>query len=75
MIYRKRADVNGVCHTHSVFATAWASTELNYRVVVAELAALVGVKDRYSSISTNGYYGISRNSGGYTKGTGCCIDG
>jgi len=44
MIYRKRADVNGVCHTHSVFATAWASTELKLPVVVAELAALVGGK-------------------------------
>lgn len=42
MIYRKRPDVYGVCHTHSVFATAWASTENVLPVAVAELAALVG---------------------------------
>jgi L-ribulose-5-phosphate 4-epimerase len=42
LIYQKRADVFGVCHTHSTFATAWAATDLQLPVVVAELAALVG---------------------------------
>lgn len=42
MVYRKRKDVFGVAHTHSVFATAWASCEAEFPVVAAELAALVG---------------------------------
>ncbi|VBB07569.1 Hypothetical protein LUCI_2834 [Lucifera butyrica] len=40
--YRKRSDVSGVAHTHSVFATAWASCGCSIPVVVAELAALIG---------------------------------
>lgn len=42
MVYRKRKDVFGVAHTHSVFATAWASCDLEFPVIAAELAALVG---------------------------------
>jgi len=41
-IYQKRPDVFGICHTHSTFATAWASCEESMPVIVAELAALVG---------------------------------
>ena len=41
-VYRRRKDVFGVSHTHSVFATAWAACNENIPVVVAELAALVG---------------------------------
>lgn len=41
-VYRKRGDVFGVSHTHSVFATAWASCSEGIPVVVAELAALIG---------------------------------
>ncbi len=40
--YQERADIYGVCHTHSTFATAWASSANQLPVVVAELAALVG---------------------------------
>ncbi|MDD4665546.1 MAG: class II aldolase/adducin family protein [Clostridia bacterium] len=42
MVYRKRKDVCGVVHTHSVFATAWASCYVEFPVIAAELAALVG---------------------------------
>lgn len=41
-VYRRRKDVFGVSHTHSVFATAWAACNESIPVVVAELAALVG---------------------------------
>ena len=41
-VYRRRKDVFGVSHTHSVFAAAWAACNENIPVVVAELAALVG---------------------------------
>ena len=41
-IYKKRPDVFGICHTHSTFATAWASCEESMPVIVAELAALIG---------------------------------
>jgi L-ribulose-5-phosphate 4-epimerase len=41
-VYRRRGDVFGVSHTHSVFATAWAACNESIPVVVAELAALIG---------------------------------
>jgi len=41
-VYRKRPDVNGIVHTHSVFATAWASCDEAIPVLTEELAALVG---------------------------------
>jgi L-ribulose-5-phosphate 4-epimerase len=41
-VYRRRSDVLGVSHTHSVFATAWAACNEDIPVVVAELAALIG---------------------------------
>ncbi|MCR4441965.1 MAG: class II aldolase/adducin family protein [Peptococcaceae bacterium] len=41
-VYRKRPDVFGICHTHSPYATAWASCKTVLPVLVAELAALVG---------------------------------
>lgn len=41
-VYRHRNDVFGVCHTHSVFATAWACCNVPFPVIVAELAVLVG---------------------------------
>lgn len=41
-VYRRRNDVFGVSHTHSVFATAWAACNESIPVVVAELAALIG---------------------------------
>lgn len=41
-VYRRRKDVFGVSHTHSVFATAWAACNESIPVVVAELAALIG---------------------------------
>ena len=41
-IHQKRADIFGICHTHSTFATAWASCEEKMPVIVAELATLVG---------------------------------
>lgn len=44
LIYRKRPDVRGICHTHSVYATAWACVKAELLVVVAEVAALVGGK-------------------------------
>jgi len=42
LIYQKRPDVCGICHTHSVFATAWACIDAKLPVAVAEVAALVG---------------------------------
>lgn len=41
-VYRRRTDVFGVSHTHSVFATAWAACNESIPVVVAELASLIG---------------------------------
>jgi L-ribulose-5-phosphate 4-epimerase len=41
-VYRRRKDVFGVSHTHSVFATAWAACNESIPVVVAELAAHIG---------------------------------
>ncbi|QCX34869.1 class II aldolase/adducin family protein [Caloramator sp. E03] len=41
-VYRKRKDVNGIVHTHSSFATAWACCEQDIPCVVAEVAALIG---------------------------------
>ena len=41
-IYQKRPDVFGICHTHSTFATAWASCEEPLPLIIAELATLVG---------------------------------
>lgn len=41
-VYRKRADVFGVCHTHSPYATAWASVDEEFPLVLAELAAMLG---------------------------------
>lgn len=40
--YAKRTDVNGICHTHSVHATAWACCGKEIPVVVAELAGMIG---------------------------------
>ena len=42
LAYKKRGDVFGICHTHSVFATAWASCGLAIPAIVFELAALIG---------------------------------
>jgi L-ribulose-5-phosphate 4-epimerase len=42
MVYRKRPDVFGVVHTHSVFASAWASCDVEFPLILAEVAALVG---------------------------------
>lgn len=43
-IYEKRPDVYGIVHTHSTFATVWASAKNELPVIVAELAGLVGEK-------------------------------
>lgn len=42
LAYQNRPDVLGVCHTHSSFATAWASVEKEFPLVLAELAAETG---------------------------------
>lgn len=42
MVYQKRADVFGVCHTHSQYATAWASVEEEFPLILAELAFTLG---------------------------------
>ncbi|GAA0731720.1 class II aldolase/adducin family protein [Clostridium oceanicum] len=41
-VYRKRKDVFGIVHTHSVYATAWASCNKSIPCVLAETAAVVG---------------------------------
>lgn len=41
-IYRQRKDIAGICHTHSTYATAWASCDAGFPILVAELAGLVG---------------------------------
>jgi len=46
LAYQKRVDVNGVCHTHSDFATAWASVEEEFPLILAELASALGSKLR-----------------------------
>lgn len=40
--YRKRDDVFGVVHTHSPYATAWASCNKAIPCIIAETAAVVG---------------------------------
>lgn len=40
--YARRADVFGICHTHSVYATAWACCGKEIPVIVAELAGMIG---------------------------------
>ncbi|HYE12392.1 MAG TPA: class II aldolase/adducin family protein [Patescibacteria group bacterium] len=40
--YAKRADVFGICHTHSAYATAWACCGKDIPVIVAELAGMIG---------------------------------
>jgi len=42
LVYQKREDVFGICHTHSPYATAWASCDVEFPILVAELAGLVG---------------------------------
>jgi len=42
LVYQQRPDVGGVCHTHSDYATAWASVEEEFPLVLAELAAMLG---------------------------------
>jgi len=42
LVYQQRSDVFGVCHTHSDYATAWASVEEEFPLILAELAALLG---------------------------------
>lgn len=41
-VYRKRENVFGIVHTHSVFATAWACCEEDIPCAVAEVGCLVG---------------------------------
>jgi len=40
--YAKRADIFGICHTHSTYATAWACCGKEIPVIVAELAGMIG---------------------------------
>jgi len=40
--YARRPDVFGICHTHSVYATAWACCGKEIPVIVAELAGMIG---------------------------------
>ena len=42
LTYQRRPDVYGVCHTHSDYATAWASVEEEFPLILAELAAMLG---------------------------------
>lgn len=42
MAYQERPDVFGVCHTHSQYATAWASVEEDFPLILAELAFTLG---------------------------------
>lgn len=44
LAYQQRPDVFGVCHTHSRYATAWASVEDEFPLILAELAAMLGNK-------------------------------
>jgi L-ribulose-5-phosphate 4-epimerase len=43
-VYNRRNDVYGLCHTHSPYATAWACCNIDFPILVEELAALVGEK-------------------------------
>jgi L-ribulose-5-phosphate 4-epimerase len=55
-VYRKRADVNGIVHTHSPWATAWACCNQEIPCILAELAGLVGGPVRcapYRPMGTN----------------------
>lgn len=55
LVYQRREDVFGICHTHSSYATAWASCDVEFPILVAELAGLVGdriVKAPYCQFGT-----------------------
>lgn len=42
LAYQNRQDVFGVCHSHSPYATAWASVEEPFPLILAELAGMLG---------------------------------
>lgn len=42
LMYRKRPEINGVIHTHSVFSTALSVANQNIPVVISEMASMVG---------------------------------
>ncbi|HOS69923.1 MAG TPA: class II aldolase/adducin family protein [Bacillota bacterium] len=66
-VYRRRKDVFGVSHTHSVFATAWAACSENIPVVVAELAALVGGPVECAPYKPMGSFELAETAAAYLK--------
>ena len=41
-VYKRREDVNGIAHTHSTYATAWACCNKEIPATVAEVASTLG---------------------------------
>jgi L-ribulose-5-phosphate 4-epimerase len=53
-IYKGRADVMGICHTHSTYSTAWASCCMDLPVAVEQLADIVGSSVKCTSFKRGG---------------------
>lgn len=54
LAYQRRSDVNGVVHTHSIYASAFACTGQDMPVISTELAALVGGTIRCAPYAKSG---------------------
>lgn len=54
LAYQRRPDVNGVVHTHSIYASAFACTGQDMPVISTELAALVGGTIRCAPYAKSG---------------------
>jgi L-ribulose-5-phosphate 4-epimerase len=54
LTYAGRSDVNGIVHTHSIYASAFACTGQNMPVISTELAALVGGTIRCAPYAKSG---------------------
>lgn len=66
-VYKRRADVFGISHTHSTFATAWACCAESIPAVVAELAALTGGPVECAPYKTMGSFELAETSAEYLR--------
>lgn len=54
LVYEQRSDVNGVVHTHSIYASAFACTGQDMPIISTELAMLVGGTIRCAPYARSG---------------------
>lgn len=60
--YRKRPDLNGVVHTHSIYASAFACIGQDLPVISTELAGLVGGTVRCAPYARSGTEGFAETA-------------